>query len=203
MSISDWPPATPATPPGLMYLPYPSQSPRKGAQPGQGWAGLVLSCPVPSLEPVPKSCAVSSRAPSRITSRGTSSRGTSCVMWQRRCQEVSPTCTRTCPGAVVRATSRLSRTGTWVSSCPPSAWPGAAEKGGEQERNLGKGAGVSISYARVATLVCLKRLHMSLGPPACCRPSSAFHGFSAWPGPPGWFSGALQWPPEGSADSIT
>lgn len=174
MSISDWPPATPATPPGLMYLPYPSQSPRKGAQPGQGWAGLVLSCPVPSPEPVPKSCAVSSRAPSRITSRGTSSRGTSCVTWQRRCQEVSPTCTRTCPGAVVRATSRLSRTGTWVSSCPPSAWPGAAEKVGEQERNLGKGVGVSISYARGHSGVSEATAH-ELGPtyllpPFLCLP---------------------------------
>lgn len=58
------------------------------------------------------------RAPSRITSRGTSSRGTSCVMWQRRCHEASRTCMRMCRGVVARATSLLLPTGTWLRSPP-------------------------------------------------------------------------------------
>ena len=61
---------------------------------------------------------MSCRAPSRITSRGTSSHGTSCVTWQRPCPEASHICMRTYPGAGARATSRLSPTGTRVSSRP-------------------------------------------------------------------------------------
>ena len=95
------------------------------AGPGRAGSGPVLY-----PEPVPQFCAVSSRAPSRITSRGTSSRGTNCVTWQRPCQEASHTFMRMCPGAVARATSRLLPTGTWVSSCLSCAWSGAAERAG-------------------------------------------------------------------------
>lgn len=73
--------------------------------------GCLLSC-IWSF--CPQSVLSSFRAPSRITSRGTSSPGTNCVMWQRQCHEASRTCMRMCPGAVARATSLLLPTGTWV-----------------------------------------------------------------------------------------
>lgn len=81
--------------------------------------GCILSC-IWSF--CPQSVLPSFRAPSRITSRGTSSPGTNCVMWQRQCHEASRTCTRMCPGAVARATSLLLPTGTWIKELSLHLW---------------------------------------------------------------------------------
>lgn len=140
------PPANPSWSHASCVLVPASQEP---GQPAVQTASWGWARPVLSPEPAPHPCASSSRAPSRITSRGTSSLGTSCVTWQRRCPEVSRTCTRTCPGAVARATSRLSPTGTWVSSQPPCAWPGAAEVGGREQGPAGLSVVNMFSHCEV------------------------------------------------------
>lgn len=82
------------------------------------WVGLH-----PAFGVFAHSLLPSLRAPSRITSRGTSSRGTNCATWQRRCHEASHTCMKMCRGVVVRATSLRLPTGTQLRSSPQPLHP--------------------------------------------------------------------------------